>query len=193
MGNAGNSLTVTAEMGDGKILIGTTGADPAPASLSGASNEIDIVEAAGSLTVGIVTSPTLEVSNMTGSLALADGTVTASVPTEYDTAANISSGLTEDELGGKWFFVITTSGTITLPAISESGHSMCFFNVEGTALTINPDDLDQIRLDGVLDATPGDSITGPGAAGAYICMIGRDNGAADEWITLGRSGAWTAN
>ena len=157
-------------------------------------------EADGDLTynpsTGTVTATAFvgDISGGTGSLSLADGTISASVDTQFATLATIST-LTEDELGGKWFFITDTgTGTLTLPALTESGHSACFYTTGALVLTIATAaaDNEYLRLDGVQLGTPtkGWTIDSPGAAGDFICIIGQENGASDEWITLGRSGTW---
>ena len=130
----------------------------------------------------------LDAADITGSLSLADGTITASTVTEFATAATLAT-LTEDELGGKWFFVLSGTGTIVLPEITETGHSACFYSVTAAVITLDTDATDEFVLDGVA-GTAGVTIVSPGAAGDFICLIGREVGGNDQWFTLGRSGAW---
>ena len=61
------------------------------------------------------------------------------------------------------------------------------YSTTAAAIVINPDDSDDITLNGTLLAD-GDSITSASGAGDFICMVAID---ATHWYTLGRSGTWT--
>ena len=95
--------------------------------------------------------------------------------------------LTSTEMDGMVF--VTATAIIKLPPVII-GSSVCIYSTTAAAISLDPDDADQIRLNGVLDATPGDSITSASGAGDFVCVIGDS---AVGWTTLGISGVWTAN
>jgi hypothetical protein len=136
------------------------------------------------------THPKYNLTYAFGSLSLGGGTISGSTVTEFATASAIGT-VTEDELGGKWFFVTSGTDTIVLPEITETGHSACFYAVsDAVAITIDIDITDKFILDGTAKGV-GVTIVSPAAEGDFICIISKEVGGADEWITLGRSGTWT--
>jgi hypothetical protein len=137
----------------------------------------------------IEVNPPLGVNNMTGSLNLLDGTILASTETEFGTQGTFGT-ITEDEMGGKWFFVTSGSTPIELPDISETGHSACFYAVTAVIITLNSQADDYITLNGVQLGGKNWSIDSAVGIGDFVCIISRENGSSDEWITLGQSGAW---
>jgi hypothetical protein len=66
LGSGTAAVTVTAQPTNGQMLIGSTGVDPVLGTIAGVANETDVTTGAGTLTVGIVTSPTLDATNITG-------------------------------------------------------------------------------------------------------------------------------
>lgn len=66
VGSGAAALTELGVATNGQIPIGSTGADPVLAAILGTANEIEITNGAGTIQVGIVTSPTLDGANITG-------------------------------------------------------------------------------------------------------------------------------
>jgi hypothetical protein len=86
---------------------------------------------------------------------------------------------------GTMFFA-TGAGTWLIPDALE-GMSFCVYSTTAGAVILNPDDDDDITLNGTLLAN-GDSITSASGAGDFICLVAQSN---THWFTLGRSGTWT--
>jgi len=141
------------------------------------------------VTPALGTPSALVLTNATGSLALGNGTVTASTPTEFASASTINTGLTEAELGGKWFYVTSGTDVITLPEITATGHSACFYAVTTAIITLDVDATDEFVLNGAPGAA-GVTITSPAAGGSYVCLMSREVGGNDQWYTLGQAGTW---
>lgn len=66
LGSGSGAVTALGVAANGEIPIGDGTTDPVLATISGTANEIEITNGAGSITVGIVTSPTLDGTNFTG-------------------------------------------------------------------------------------------------------------------------------
>lgn len=135
----------------------------------------------------------LNASNTSGALDLAGGTIQGGVNTVIDAAATIGTLTTAGTNGD--YYLVTTAGTITLPAITQSGLSVCFQSLAAIALVIDSNASDGIRLPGASSPdTDGDSVdpTTP-TAGDLICFLSRDNGTSDEWVASGVRGDWAAN
>ena len=78
VGSGSSAITALGVAANGEIPIGDGSGDPQLATISGTSNEIEITNGSASIQVGIVTNPTLGVSNFTGTLA------NARLPTNVD-------------------------------------------------------------------------------------------------------------
>ncbi len=98
--------------------------------------------------------------------------------------------------GAVHWYTSGSTKTVTLPKIATAGDGVnaCFYNMNGAGnLIIDADADDWIRLSGVA-GTAGSTIdASTPTTGDFVCMIGRDNGADDEWIVLGKAGDWAAN
>ncbi len=132
----------------------------------------------------------IDITAATGSLDLGTGTISGAVVTEYDTAANIGSPAIT-EFGGKWFFITSGTETITLPEITASGQSACFYSVTAINVTLEVDDTDIFVLPDLADLDAGDTIDSDDSKGAFVCMISQENGGADKWFILGMAGVWS--
>jgi len=113
------------------------------------------------------------------------GSIQAGIKISSDANGMSSSEMTAVGLYGTMFFA-TGAGTWALPT-AAAGMSFCVYSTTAAAIVINPDDSDDITLNGTLLAD-GDSITSASGAGDFICMVAID---AVHWYTLGRSGTWT--
>ena len=65
LGSGTDAITPLAAATDGQLPIGSTGADPVLAALTGTANQITITNAAGSITISIPDSPTLTTPTLT--------------------------------------------------------------------------------------------------------------------------------
>lgn len=174
----------------------TAGAVTTQLGGNGGANHIKIAE--GGILTGEGTA-TIEADALAGNIDIGTGTIRGSVPVTVTTGTTHSPACTEVR-GGAHLYTSTSAVTVTLPSIATCGQgaSACFYDMDGTAnLIIDPGDIstgDQIRLDGALDPTKGDSIDpNTAAAGNFVCVLARDNGTSDEWIVLGKAGDWAAN
>jgi len=82
--------------------------------------------------------------------------------------------------------LVTAAATPKLPPVA-AGASLLLYSTGANIFSVDPDDADRIRLDGVA-LTDGHKITSPGAAGDFV-MLYADS--ADGWTVIGRSGAFT--
>lgn len=109
LGSATSAVTVTSALSNGQTLIGVTGSDPSPGTISGDTNEISIGTGANSLSIGIADNAVLP---GTGSFKWVDGT-TAQEPggsggqTRYDTDTDTFRGYID---GTGWVDFATGSG-----------------------------------------------------------------------------------
>jgi hypothetical protein len=103
---------------------------------------------------------------------------------------SVESGTTGTDSSpeGQWF-LCTGACTRTLPAITASGQSICYYALTAAIITVSPNSADQIRLNGTLGAADKD-ITGPATAGSTVCLMSRDNADDDEWIVTSRTNTW---
>ena len=186
--------TGVATIPDGALVVGAvTGAVESVAAV--ATGSVLVSNGLGAnpvwdTTPDLGTPSAIDISAATGSIALGTGTISGSVVTEFDTATNINTGLAITEFGGKWFFITSVAATITLPEITASGQSACFYSVTAINVTLDPSATDIIVLNGTAQ-TAGDSIDSDDTIGAFICLISQEVGGADKWFTLGRAGVWT--
>lgn len=125
------SPIVTEDLTDGELLIGSTGASPVGATMTGDSNEMDVATAAGSITIGIADNPEVPT---TGSMTIPAGT-TAQRPGSpatgmfrYDSDLNtyqVYNGTTWETIigvGGSWVYLATQS--------ASSASSIVFSNTD---------------------------------------------------------------
>lgn len=117
--------------------------------------------------------------DMVGSIDLGSGTIRGAVSIETFAITG-----TEAAAEGQWIY-ITAAVTRTLPAVSPTGQSLCYFSTGTNVVTIDPAASDPIVLNGGL-LTGGVSIESPGAAGDFVCLLSDGT----NWYTLGRSVAW---
>lgn len=66
LGSGTGAVTVLAVAANGEIPIGDGATDPVLATITATANETDVTNGAGSITIGIVASPTLDGTNFTG-------------------------------------------------------------------------------------------------------------------------------
>ena len=83
VGSGASAITALGVAANGEIPIGDGSGDPQLANITGTSNEIEITNGSASIQVGIVTNPTLGVSNFTGTLA------NARLPTNIDVGGTL--------------------------------------------------------------------------------------------------------
>ena len=86
--------------------------------------------------------------------------------------------------------VVFLSGvtTQTLANVTVTGRSATFQVIDTSAVVIDVNGSDYMRLDGTLDAA-GDGIYNSGTAGDQITIVSQTT---TNWATVGRSGTWTA-
>lgn len=87
---------------------------------------------------------------------------------------------------GQYIFV-TAAVTRTLPAVSPTGQSLCYYSNGANIVTIDPASTEVIVLNGTV-LTGGFTIISPGNAGDLICLLSDGT----KWYTLGRIGTWIA-
>lgn len=109
-----------------------------------------------------------------------------SIPTTSDADGMSQAEMTAAGMYGQFYFA-TGAGTFNLPA-AAAGMNICVYSTTAAAVVINPDDADDITLNGAIQAD-GATITSASGAGDFICLIAAD---ATHWYTLGRSGTWTS-
>lgn len=107
------------------------------------------------------------------------------VPTTTDNNGMSQAEMTSAGMYGRFYFA-TGAGTWNLPG-AAAGMNICVYSTTAAAVVVNPDDADDITLNGALLAD-GAAITSASGAGDFICLIAAD---ATHWYTLGRSGTWT--
>ena len=71
LGSGAGAVTPLAQATNGQIPIGSTGADPVLATITGTANEIDVTNAAGSITIGLV-DPLIVAKGGTGLATITD-------------------------------------------------------------------------------------------------------------------------
>lgn len=113
------------------------------------------------------------------------GTVQAGIKINTDANGMSQAEMTAVGMYGTMFFA-SGAGTWLLPD-ALTGMSFCVYSTTADAIVLNPDDSDDITLNGTL-LDNGDSITSASAAGDFICLVAQSD---THWFTLGRSGTWT--
>ncbi len=91
--------------------------------------------------------------------------------------------------------------TFNLPAEPECGGSgsgvakvFCFTSRSGTfAMTIDPAAGDILAVANLSAGTGGQSMSNTAALGAWICLIGTDDGGTDTWFSESYGGTWALN
>ncbi len=140
---------------NGQIPIGDGATDPVLATITAVANETDVTNGAGSITIGIVTSPTLDATNFTGvsgitGLGTQAQTLNMGTQDIAGTALNISAGtgdwLTTGTIGSG---AITSTATVqgTKLIATATGESLCL-GVHGTDDIVWTTDASRNRLVG---------------------------------------------
>lgn len=111
LGSGTSAVTALGVAANGQIPIGDGSTDPVLATISGTSNEIEVTNGGGSITVGIVTNPTLGGTNISGLPASAIGSGTLGVARGGTGAATHTTGRL---LIGKGTSAIAATGDATL-------------------------------------------------------------------------------
>ena len=111
VGSGASAITALGVATNGQIPIGDGSGDPQLANITGTSNEIEITNGSASIQVGIVTNPTLGVSNFTGTLA------NARLPTNIDVGGtlDVTGVITLDSdvaCSGNTLFVDQSEGAV---------------------------------------------------------------------------------
>ena len=136
----------------------------------------DIDEAYGGTNVSALN---LITSELTGSIHIVNVSSNCTIGTDCDSTS------TKVVYGGLMF--VTGARTITLPAVS-AGMSACFYSISASAIIIDPNASDGIKLSGATRGTDGYYITNSSAAaGDYVCIVADS---AAGWTTLGMNGTW---
>jgi hypothetical protein len=113
------------------------------------------------------------------------GSIQGGILINSDANGMSAAEMTAIGMYGTMFFA-TGAGTWLIPD-ALAGMSFCVYSTTAAAIVLNPDDDDDITLNGTLLAN-GDSITSASGAGDFICLVAESN---THWFTLGRSGAWS--
>ena len=122
LGSGTGAITALGVATNGQIPIGDGTTDPVLATILGTANEIEITNGAGSITVGIVTSPTLDGSNFTG------------IPAGAYDAASIDGDDINSNIAGT-FLTLTAANPDTLDVDSKLSTDIKNLTIEspGTA------------------------------------------------------------
>ena len=112
LGSGTSAITALGVASNGQIPIGDGATDPVLATITAVANETDVTNGAGSITIGIVTSPTLDGSNFTG------------IPDEALDETYVNADGTVD-LTGDWVVsansITLTAGTLTAASLHGLG------------------------------------------------------------------------
>ena len=92
LGSGTNAITALGAAANGQIPIGDGATDPVLNEIDGTTNEIEVTNGAGTIQVGIVSSPTLDGTNITGIPAAGIGSGTLSVARGGTGAATHTNG-----------------------------------------------------------------------------------------------------
>ena len=111
--NASGGLSSTAAPTDGQVLIGDTGAAPVLATLSGTANEIDVTNAAGSITIGLA-NPLTETKGGTGESTYTLGDIL------YSDAANSLAKLAGNTTTTKRYLSQTGTGAASAAPVWDN-------------------------------------------------------------------------
>ena len=112
-----------------------------------------------------------------------DGPITGELKHDEVTVSTNWSG---SILYGGVVFVNANDTTQTVAAVS-AGMSISFISVGTNTVTIDCDNSDYIRMDG-LSGAAGEGIVSDGESGAEVTLVGRST---TEWVVMGRSTVWT--
>jgi hypothetical protein len=97
--------------------------------------------------------------------------------------------LSHYETTGEWYFAGGSAFTITLPDVTSSGLSACFYVTTAHILSLDPGNNDEITASG---SGLGDGVilrNTSATAGDFVCLINNDT---DGWVAVGSSGTWGA-
>jgi len=103
LGSGTGAVTALGAATNGQIPIGDGTTDPVLATITATANETDVTNGAGTITVGIVASPTLDATNITGVVTggITDGTILEADLNAID-AAGDEECLTSEGTGFEW-------------------------------------------------------------------------------------------
>lgn len=148
------------------------------ASANGANNEDLTIDTDGTANTATINSTT----GVTSIVIAAGIDFDGEVPHYESTAATVTVS------GNNGIYYNSDDDVIEfdLPA-AAAGKQFCFHGYSyARAITIDPDDSDQILLDGALE-TAGEAIDSTGAANDFICLHGKSAGV---WVAWGSNGTW---
>ena len=99
LGSGTGAISATAVLGNGELLIGDGSGDPSVATLTGTSNEVEISNGAGSITIGLPNDVTIGqdltvTRNLSNSGAVADSQITGSFTGSFSGDGSNLTGLT---------------------------------------------------------------------------------------------------
>ncbi len=122
LGSGTGAITALGVAANGQIPIGDGATDPVLATITAVANETDVTNGAGSITIGIVTSPTLDGTNFTG---IPDGALD-------ETYVNADGTV---DLTGDWTIdtnnITLSAGTLTASKITDGFTSILRGNYAG--------------------------------------------------------------
>jgi hypothetical protein len=163
IGNGTGAIQALGVATNGQIPIGDGTEDPVLAVISPTTNEIDVTNGAGTIQIGIVTSPTLDGSNFTG---IAAGAYDADSIDSDDVAASLNTKshcitIADPVTDEDWFTVWRAPTAVTLVEIYcevTGGTSVAFdFQLDdGAPTAVNGSEI-TCTTSGVTDSTLGGS------------------------------------
>tara|TARA_Y100000004_G_scaffold169036_1_gene202964 strand:+ start:3914 stop:5326 length:1413 start_codon:yes stop_codon:yes gene_type:complete len=183
LGSGTGAISATAVLGNGELLIGDNSGDPTVATLTGTSNEVEISNGAGSITIGLPNDVTIGqdltvTRNLSNSGAVADSQITGSFTGSFSGDGSNLTGLTS-----------ANNSTITLsPGAGLAALGDFTLNQAG-------DETITIGVDGVLEDL--DTLGAAGSDGQFIVATGEGAFAYESGATarasLGVDAAGTDN
>ena len=115
LGSGTGAVTATSVLTNGQLLIGDGSTDPALATLTATANETEITNGSGTITVGLVSAPTIGIANVTGTLAAARLPAKVTVTSSDADALDVTGGLT---IGSGDVALVGTDGKLSGPLSS---------------------------------------------------------------------------
>ena len=154
LGSGTNAITALGAAANGQIPIGDGATDPVLNEIDGTTNEIEVTNGAGTIQVGIVSSPTLDGTNITGIPAAGIGSGTLSVARGGTGAGTHSSGNYLKGNGTSAITSATASATFAdVSPLTTRGDLLVASSGTVTGARLGVGDADQVLTSDGTDAT----------------------------------------